>query len=166
MDFDCNLNNIKDSISRAKMAGAVIRLGPELEITGYGCEDHFLELDTVTHAYFSSSLPPPQYSTILLVTIPIYFKLSFDLLFGCHLAPLLLLVFLHILTQFPDLYILNHQNSATSIILECQPGFEGGKFFLYCPYCLIYYIRVIIAWSNYVFIPYTYSVILFAIHTD
>lgn len=51
MDFDCNLNNIKDSISRAKRAGAVIRLGPELEITGYGCEDHFLELDTVTHAW-------------------------------------------------------------------------------------------------------------------
>lgn len=50
MDFDCNLANIKESISRAKEAGAVIRLGPELEITGYGCEDHFLELDTVTHA--------------------------------------------------------------------------------------------------------------------
>lgn len=51
MDFDCNMKNIKDSISRAKRAGAVIRLGPELEITGYGCEDHFLELDTVTHAW-------------------------------------------------------------------------------------------------------------------
>ncbi|XP_057993545.1 glutamine-dependent NAD(+) synthetase isoform X3 [Hevea brasiliensis] len=50
MDFDYNLNNIKESISKAKEAGAVIRLGPELEITGYGCEDHFLELDTVTHA--------------------------------------------------------------------------------------------------------------------
>ncbi|KZV40925.1 glutamine-dependent NAD(+) synthetase [Dorcoceras hygrometricum] len=51
MDFDCNMKNIKDSISRAKQAGAVIRLGPELEITGYGCEDHFLELDTITHAW-------------------------------------------------------------------------------------------------------------------
>ncbi|KAE9451084.1 hypothetical protein C3L33_16995, partial [Rhododendron williamsianum] len=47
MDFDCNLNNIKESITRAKQSGAAIRLGPELEITGYGCEDHFLELDTV-----------------------------------------------------------------------------------------------------------------------
>ncbi|KAI3925786.1 hypothetical protein MKX01_003345 [Papaver californicum] len=46
MDFDCNLKNIKESIIKAKEAGAVIRLGPELEITGYGCEDHFLELDT------------------------------------------------------------------------------------------------------------------------
>ncbi|KAK6263298.1 hypothetical protein QUC31_009114 [Theobroma cacao] len=51
MDFDCNLKHIKESISRAKEAGAVIRLGPELEITGYGCEDHFLELDTVNHAW-------------------------------------------------------------------------------------------------------------------
>ncbi|KAB1201146.1 Glutamine-dependent NAD(+) synthetase [Morella rubra] len=51
MDFDCNLKHIKESIARVKQAGAVIRLGPELEITGYGCEDHFLELDTVSHAW-------------------------------------------------------------------------------------------------------------------
>ncbi|KAL8090618.1 hypothetical protein AgCh_039892 [Apium graveolens] len=51
MDFDCNLKNIKESITTAKKAGAIIRLGPELEITGYGCEDHFLELDTITHAW-------------------------------------------------------------------------------------------------------------------
>ncbi|KAL8196297.1 hypothetical protein R6Q57_025297 [Mikania cordata] len=51
MEFDCNLKNIKESVVRAKEAGAVIRLGPELEITGYGCEDHFLELDTVSHAW-------------------------------------------------------------------------------------------------------------------
>ncbi|KAM1585113.1 hypothetical protein ACFX1Z_038022 [Malus domestica] len=51
MDYDCNMNNIKESIARAKEAGAVIRLGPELEITGYGCEDHFLELDTINHAW-------------------------------------------------------------------------------------------------------------------
>lgn len=51
MDFDCNLKNIKDSISKAKAAGAAIRLGPELEITGYGCEDHFLELDTINHGW-------------------------------------------------------------------------------------------------------------------
>lgn len=50
MDFDTNLRNIKESISRAKEAGAAIRMGPELEITGYGCEDHFLEQDTVMHS--------------------------------------------------------------------------------------------------------------------
>ncbi|CAF2080840.1 glutamine-dependent NAD(+) synthetase [Brassica napus] len=51
MEFECNMKNIKASISQAKAAGAVIRLGPELEVTGYGCEDHFLELDTLTHAW-------------------------------------------------------------------------------------------------------------------
>lgn len=51
MDFDTNMKNIKESITKAKEAGANIRLGPELEITGYGCEDHFLELDTVSHAW-------------------------------------------------------------------------------------------------------------------
>ena len=50
MDFDNNLRNIKESIGKAKEAGAVIRVGPELEITGYGCEDHFLEQDTVSHS--------------------------------------------------------------------------------------------------------------------
>ncbi|KAM7250033.1 hypothetical protein ACFE04_021916 [Oxalis oulophora] len=51
MDFEWNLNNIKDSILQAKQANAVIRLGPELELTGYGCEDHFLELDTINHSW-------------------------------------------------------------------------------------------------------------------
>lgn len=53
MEFESNMKNIKTSIAEAKAAGAVIRLGPELEVTGYGCEDHFLELDTVTHSYAS-----------------------------------------------------------------------------------------------------------------
>ncbi|KAL2342643.1 hypothetical protein Fmac_003928 [Flemingia macrophylla] len=51
MDFDCNAKQIKDSIAMAKQAGAILRLGPELEIPGYGCEDHFLELDTVNHSW-------------------------------------------------------------------------------------------------------------------
>ncbi|XP_031500361.1 glutamine-dependent NAD(+) synthetase isoform X2 [Nymphaea colorata] len=51
MDFDLNLRNIKESITRAKELGATIRVGPELEITGYGCEDHFFEPDTVAHAW-------------------------------------------------------------------------------------------------------------------
>ncbi|KAM0822677.1 hypothetical protein ACQ4PT_071352 [Festuca glaucescens] len=51
MDFDTNLRNVKESIVRAKTAGAVVRIGPELELTGYGCEDHFLEQDTTAHAW-------------------------------------------------------------------------------------------------------------------
>ena len=26
-------------------------IGPELEVSGYGCEDHFYELDTITHSW-------------------------------------------------------------------------------------------------------------------
>jgi NAD+ synthase (glutamine-hydrolysing) len=33
--------------------GATYRLGPELEICGYGCEDHYLENDTLDHCWES-----------------------------------------------------------------------------------------------------------------
>jgi NAD+ synthase (glutamine-hydrolysing) len=39
----------------AKRKKASYRLGPELEICGYGCEDHFLESDTFTHCWESIS---------------------------------------------------------------------------------------------------------------
>ncbi|GFR45624.1 hypothetical protein Agub_g7031, partial [Astrephomene gubernaculifera] len=51
MDFEGNLGRIKESIRKAKEAGATYRVGPELEVPGYGCEDHFLELDTVSHSW-------------------------------------------------------------------------------------------------------------------
>lgn len=50
MDFDGNYDRIVQSCLLAKQEGARYRLGPELEITGYGCEDHFLEIDTSDHA--------------------------------------------------------------------------------------------------------------------
>ena len=53
MDFRGNLERIKESIREAKAAGCTFRTGPELEITGYGCEDSFLELDTFEHAWES-----------------------------------------------------------------------------------------------------------------
>ena len=53
MDFDGNLERIWQSCQQARAAGAVYRLGPELEITGYGCEDHFYEMDTIHHAWES-----------------------------------------------------------------------------------------------------------------
>ena len=51
MDFHGNFERIKLSIIEAKRRGAAYRLGPELEITGYGCEDHFFEIDTFTHSW-------------------------------------------------------------------------------------------------------------------
>ena len=51
MSFNHNKNNIIKSIHLAKKLGATYRLGPELEVPGYGCEDHFFELDTVKHSW-------------------------------------------------------------------------------------------------------------------
>ena len=47
LDFEGNLGRIAESIRLAKQAGARYRLGPELEPCGYGCEDAFLEGDTL-----------------------------------------------------------------------------------------------------------------------
>ncbi|KAJ3127900.1 glutamine-dependent NAD(+) synthetase [Nowakowskiella sp. JEL0407] len=51
LDFTGNYKRILESIRIAKAAGAKYRLGPELEITGYGCNDHFLEGDTNLHSW-------------------------------------------------------------------------------------------------------------------
>ncbi|XP_072045971.1 glutamine-dependent NAD(+) synthetase-like [Amphiura filiformis] len=51
MDFDGNCKRILKSIEIAKAKGAKYRLGPELEITGYGCNDHFHESDTCLHSF-------------------------------------------------------------------------------------------------------------------
>ena len=48
MDFKNNYERIKKSILIAKELGATLRVGPELEVCGYDCQDHFLELDTIT----------------------------------------------------------------------------------------------------------------------
>ncbi|KAJ3526313.1 hypothetical protein NM208_g11250 [Fusarium decemcellulare] len=50
LDWEGNLARIKKSIIKAKEAGASLRTGPELEISGYGCLDHFLEGDVYDHA--------------------------------------------------------------------------------------------------------------------
>ncbi|KAI8100054.1 uncharacterized protein BX664DRAFT_322756 [Halteromyces radiatus] len=51
LDFEGNLQRILESIRIAKERGARLRVGPELEITGYGCQDHFLEGDTYLHSW-------------------------------------------------------------------------------------------------------------------
>ena len=53
LDFDGNVDRIARSCDLAKRAGATYRLGPELEVCGYGCDDHFLEADTFTHCWES-----------------------------------------------------------------------------------------------------------------
>lgn len=53
LDFKGNLMRIEESIREAKAQGCKFRTGPELEITGYGCEDYFHEQDTFLHAWDS-----------------------------------------------------------------------------------------------------------------
>ncbi len=45
------MHAIQQSIRLAKAHGARYRVGPELEVSGYGCEDHFLEQDTFYHCW-------------------------------------------------------------------------------------------------------------------
>ncbi|KAI9017590.1 hypothetical protein BC832DRAFT_572628 [Gaertneriomyces semiglobifer] len=51
LDFQGNFERILESIKQARVAGASYRLGPELEISGYGCNDHFYEGDTYLHSW-------------------------------------------------------------------------------------------------------------------
>ncbi|XP_038548823.1 glutamine-dependent NAD(+) synthetase-like, partial [Micropterus salmoides] len=51
LDFEGNLERILKSIEIAKAHGAKYRLGPELEICGYGCADHFYESDMLLHSF-------------------------------------------------------------------------------------------------------------------
>ncbi|OCK86406.1 putative glutamine dependent NAD+ synthetase [Lepidopterella palustris CBS 459.81] len=51
LDFEGNTKRIIESIQKAKEAGAKLRVGPELEICGYGCLDHLLEQDLYLHCW-------------------------------------------------------------------------------------------------------------------
>ena len=51
MDFTGNCERIIESIRKAKLEGAMLRVGPELEVCGYGCLDHLLESDTFLHSW-------------------------------------------------------------------------------------------------------------------
>ena len=51
LDFKGNEARVADSIRMAKKAKCTYRLGPELELTGYSCEDHFYEMDTIKFAW-------------------------------------------------------------------------------------------------------------------
>ena len=51
LDFQGNLERILASVQAAKDAGAAFRSGPELEVPGYSCQDHFHESDTLLHCW-------------------------------------------------------------------------------------------------------------------
>lgn len=77
MDFEGNVERIIRSIKLAKATGATFRTGPELEVTGYGCLDHFLEMDTYLHSFemLAKIITHPECQDILLdIGMPILHK--------------------------------------------------------------------------------------------
>ncbi|KAK3881782.1 hypothetical protein Pcinc_013812 [Petrolisthes cinctipes] len=86
MDFQGNLDRIIDSIQQAKAAGAVYRSGPELEITGYNCGDHYYESDSMTHSWeaVAELLQHPSCTDIMVdVGLPIMHK---NVTYNCRLV--------------------------------------------------------------------------------
>ncbi|KAK6631808.1 hypothetical protein RUM43_013872 [Polyplax serrata] len=77
MDFEGNLERILQSITDAKEKGASLRCGPELEISGYSCQDHFYEGDTFLHSWqvLAELLKNPNCRDILIdVGMPVMHK--------------------------------------------------------------------------------------------
>ncbi|XP_059088521.1 glutamine-dependent NAD(+) synthetase-like [Tigriopus californicus] len=86
LDFDGNLERILASIQAAREAGARLRSGPELEITGYSAQDHFYEGDTFLHAWqvVAQLLTSPVCRDILVdVGLPIRHR---NVAYNCRLA--------------------------------------------------------------------------------
>ncbi|XP_033097671.1 glutamine-dependent NAD(+) synthetase-like [Anneissia japonica] len=106
MDFDGNLKRILQSIKLAKEKGARYRLGPELEISGYGCGDHFFESDTCLHSLqvLAELLKSPITEDIICETgMPIVHK---NVRYNCRV------IFLNkkILLIRPKMALCNHGN--------------------------------------------------------
>ncbi|XP_001604185.2 glutamine-dependent NAD(+) synthetase isoform X1 [Nasonia vitripennis] len=86
MDFEGNSRRILQSIQTAKEAGATYRSGPELEICGYSCEDHFYESDTLLHCWevLAGLLKAPECEDILVdVGMPVMHK---NVTYNCRVA--------------------------------------------------------------------------------
>jgi NAD+ synthase (glutamine-hydrolysing) len=75
MGFDKNLNNLRRGIISAKVQGATIFVSSELAITGYSCEDHFLELDTFDHSLESlAEILPLTEGILCIIGCPIIYN--------------------------------------------------------------------------------------------
>jgi NAD+ synthase (glutamine-hydrolysing) len=77
LDFEGNRDRIIESIKIAKSQGAKLRVGPELEICGYGCLDHFSENDLYDHSWevYGQILSDPSTQDIVLdIGMPIIHK--------------------------------------------------------------------------------------------
>lgn len=82
LDFQGNLNRILKSLDECKKQNVSIRIGPELEITGYSCEDAFFEEDTVFHSWqvLAKILEYKEYKNILIDIGKFFFFIEIILL--------------------------------------------------------------------------------------
>ncbi|KAM5348785.1 hypothetical protein ACJ41O_008608 [Fusarium nematophilum] len=106
LDWEGNLARIKKSIIKAKEAGATLRTGPELEISGYGCLDHFLEADVYDHALdmLHSILTDSSLHGILIdVGLPIMHR-------GCRFNSRAIILDGKLLCLRPKIYLANDGN--------------------------------------------------------
>ncbi|KAB0799157.1 hypothetical protein PPYR_07037 [Photinus pyralis] len=106
LDFDGNRERILESILEAREMGATLRTGPELEICGYSCEDHFYESDTFLHSWevLLELLTAPLCKDILIdVGMPVMHK---NVAYNCRV------VFLNqkIILIRPKMYLCNDGN--------------------------------------------------------
>lgn len=88
LDFEGNRDRILESIRIAKERGARLRVGPELEITGYGCLDHFLENDLCLHSWemYAQIIKKPETHGLLLdIGMPVLHK---NVRYNCRLLSL------------------------------------------------------------------------------
>ncbi|XP_072941486.1 glutamine-dependent NAD(+) synthetase isoform X1 [Epargyreus clarus] len=86
LDFEGNIGRILQSIQEAKEMGALYRTGPELEICGYSCEDHFHEPDTFLHSWqmLAKLLESPTCKDILVdVGMPVQHR---NVSYNCRVA--------------------------------------------------------------------------------
>ncbi|GMT23683.1 hypothetical protein PFISCL1PPCAC_14980, partial [Pristionchus fissidentatus] len=87
LDFTGNLERIIKTCCESHTLGARLRLGPELEIPGYGCADHFFERDTEIHSWQclrKITETSKQWPDLLVVTgMPVRFR---GIVYNCLVA--------------------------------------------------------------------------------
>ncbi|XP_063823288.1 glutamine-dependent NAD(+) synthetase isoform X1 [Ostrinia nubilalis] len=86
LDFEGNLNRILQSVQEAKELNALYRTGPELEVCGYSCEDHFHEPDTYLHSWqvLAELLKSPTCKDMLIdVGMPVQHR---NVTYNCRVA--------------------------------------------------------------------------------
>ncbi|MGJ8697814.1 MAG: NAD(+) synthase [Verrucomicrobiaceae bacterium] len=75
LDWAGNRRRILEAISQAREADVSVLCLPELAITGYGCEDHFLSHEVATRAWQSLlDITPETLGLIVAVGLPVWVK--------------------------------------------------------------------------------------------